>query len=113
MSFIFKWFVPLWYREYVEQTDKEKEEREMYYAKEHHEKMMRLIVEELHQNTKNLKRDYDAFAQRISIHYRLIQRIKEKKQERSLKQRKQQTEYGRLENWLTKVEKVKKEKNLI
>ena len=89
MNFIFKWFKPSVFKRPLLEINEEKEYREAYYAKTFHEVQYKNTMTELLKKT-----------------------AKKRYKTRSLKQHKQQIEYGRLENWLTKVEKYQQNKNL-
>lgn len=113
MNFIFKWFMPSVFKRPLLEIDEEKEYRDEYYARTFHEVQYKNTMTELLKVTRNSKNKLDFQAKTVSVHYGLMAVIAKKRyQTRSLKQDKQQIEYGRLSNWLTKVEKYKENKNL-
>ncbi len=112
MEFIFKWFVPSWLKRPLLEMEYEREYREDYYARELHEVEYKSVMTELLKKTRNRRNKLNFQAKTISVHHGLMAVIAEKRYERSLKQKKHQIEYGRLENWLTKVEKYKDKKKV-
>lgn len=111
MSFIFKWFAPKWLKRYLTEIDEEKEAREIFYARELHESLYKNCMTELLKVTYNKRKDLDFKAESCAVNIRLKLIILNKKYNlRSMKQKKQQIEYGRLSNWLTKIDKIKEKK---
>lgn len=108
MSFIFKWFLPKWLNRYLKEIDEEKEAREIFYAKELHESLYKNCMTELLKVRQKHKKKLDFQADSCAVNIRLKLMILNKKYNlRSMKQKKQQIEYGRLSNWLTKIDKIK------
>lgn len=111
MSFVFKWFLPKWLNRYLKEIDEEREAREIYYGKEKHEVDYKSVMTELLKVKQNYRKKLDFEADSCAVNVRLKLMILNKRYNlRSMKQKKQQVEYARLSNWLTKIDKIKEQK---
>lgn len=113
MSFIFKWFIPTWLKRYMIEIDEEKEAREIFYARQSHEIQYKNIMTDLLKSTYKKRKELDFYADSCAINVRLQMVIKNRYNLRSRKQQNQQVEYGRLSNWLTKIDEIRESKKKI